>query len=140
MDPDRDPVTSVILDGPKNGRIWGSGTHFIYLPDVNFGGTDSFSFRAWDGFGYGDPTTVAIDITPIPPLSLPYFNAIELLENGAIELTILQKPDQSTTIESSADTYVWQLLTRTQPGTNLVRIFDTNHFDSNRFYRATSAP
>ncbi|MCA9247832.1 MAG: tandem-95 repeat protein, partial [Planctomycetales bacterium] len=44
---------------------------FLYLPDENFGGEDSFLYRVWDGQNYSEPTLVRIQVvapfTPIDP-------------------------------------------------------------------------
>jgi len=44
---------------------------FIYEPDENYYGTDSFTYRAYDSIIYSDPGIVYINITPIndPPVA-----------------------------------------------------------------------
>ncbi|MEQ9325703.1 MAG: S8 family serine peptidase, partial [Rhodospirillales bacterium] len=48
-------VASGTLSFAANGR-------YTYTPDAGFAGTDSFSFRAWDGLAWSDPGTIDISI------------------------------------------------------------------------------
>jgi VCBS repeat-containing protein len=38
---------------------------FTYEPDADWHGTDTFTYRAYDGAGYSDPATVTITVTPV---------------------------------------------------------------------------
>ena len=48
-DPDGDKLTYEILSGPKNGLITGNGSELNYVPNPNFNGNDSLTFKVSDG-------------------------------------------------------------------------------------------
>src|SRR5262249_43168688 len=49
-DPDGDPITPLITSAPANGTFTlNSDGSFLYTPNTNFYGTDSFSYRDSDG-------------------------------------------------------------------------------------------
>lgn len=51
--------------GPSHGVLtyfWAEGD-FIYVPDADFSGVDSFTYRAWDGLEFSLPATVTLNVT-----------------------------------------------------------------------------
>ena len=64
-DADGNPLTAVLTTGAQHGglALAGSGS-FTYMPDPGFTGTDTFQYRASDGFDSSGPVTVAITIDP----------------------------------------------------------------------------
>lgn len=80
-DVDGDSLEAVLQDGPTHGQLaLNSDGSFSYTPDADYFGTDSFTYRVFDGQAYTDPMTVALSVTPvndrplvsltIPPLPL----------------------------------------------------------------------
>jgi hypothetical protein len=71
---DSDPFAlslSAVLDvPPDNGSLTlNSDGSFLYTPDTDFSGTDTFAYQATDGFDTSDLAWVTITvITPIPPV------------------------------------------------------------------------
>ena len=64
-DPDNDALTAVLVSGPAHGTLaFNADGSFIYTPDENYSGPDSFTYRASDGVLTGDPATVTINIAP----------------------------------------------------------------------------
>lgn len=65
-DPDGDALTAVLATSPTHGTLWldASGA-FVYLPVPGFTGTDTFTYRASDG--YLDSNTASVTITVNPP-------------------------------------------------------------------------
>ena len=62
FDPESDPLTFTIETPPGNGDISGAAPNFVYTPNPNFFGTDSFTFSASDDIGPGEPATVSITV------------------------------------------------------------------------------
>lgn len=61
--------TAEIVSNPTNGTLTlNPNGGFVYTPFTVFTGTDSFTYRAWDGTRYGDPATVTLTVTanPVP--------------------------------------------------------------------------
>ncbi len=73
-DPDLDLLTSTILAGPTNGSLLplglGLNGSFVYTPNADFNGADSFTYTVSDGRGGSAVGTVSIDVTPAndPPV------------------------------------------------------------------------
>ncbi len=72
-DAEGDSFTAAIASQPANGSVsLADDGSFVYTPDVDFFGTDTFTYRATDGSALSDATTVAITISPIadPPTAV----------------------------------------------------------------------
>ena len=62
-DPDGDPLTFSVLAAPANGTLTGTAPNLTYLPAANFSGTDSLTFRAYDGITNSATATISITVT-----------------------------------------------------------------------------
>jgi hypothetical protein len=73
------PLSAVLVSGPSNGTLTlHTDGSFVYKPNRGFIGTDSFSYRAYDGTALSDLGTVTLNITPAmlkPPM--PIYNTAE---------------------------------------------------------------
>jgi formylglycine-generating enzyme required for sulfatase activity/chitodextrinase len=60
-----------IVNYPPNGMLFGYGKfpQALYMPDENYSGVDSFTFRVYDGYAYSNTSTVKIEVSHInqPP-------------------------------------------------------------------------
>lgn len=72
QDPDQDPLTAILVDGPDHGTLSVSpdGT-FTYTAEATYSGTDSFTYRAADGEFQSNLATATIKVLPrnLPPVS-----------------------------------------------------------------------
>jgi VCBS repeat-containing protein len=70
-DPDGNALTYVILSGPANGMLTGIGSSRTYLPNPNYNGADSFTFKVNDGAVDSNTATVSITINSVndPPVA-----------------------------------------------------------------------
>ena len=64
-DPDGDPLTFMVLDGPDHGELTGTAPDLTYTPDPDFEGSDSFTFKVNDGTTDSAPATVSITVEGI---------------------------------------------------------------------------
>lgn len=64
---DNDPLTFRIVTPPANGVLLGIGPAMTYSPNTNFGGVDSFTFRASDGLADSELATVTLLVDNTPP-------------------------------------------------------------------------
>ncbi len=53
-DHEEDPLTFSIVDDPANGVISGTSPNFTYTPDTDYVGSDSFTYKANDGYEDSD--------------------------------------------------------------------------------------
>ncbi|MDO8860495.1 Ig-like domain-containing protein [Haliea sp. E1-2-M8] len=75
FDADGDPITASLVTGPQNGSLTlnQSGT-FVYVPDEDFFGTDSFTYRAGDFESLSNVATATL-LVPEPVNNAP--NAVD---------------------------------------------------------------
>ncbi|NOG48611.1 MAG: tandem-95 repeat protein [Chloroflexi bacterium] len=65
-DVDGDAMTAVLVVGPTNGTLTLNGDGgFVYTPNANFNGTDTFTYKANDGTADSNIATVTITVNPI---------------------------------------------------------------------------
>ncbi|HEY0548458.1 MAG TPA: Ig-like domain-containing protein [Verrucomicrobiae bacterium] len=70
-DIDSDPLTAVLMNSPGHGSVTlNANGSFVYTPNANYTGTDTFRYRANDGAANSATVTVTITINP-PPNSVP---------------------------------------------------------------------
>ena len=64
-DPDNDPITAVQVTNPAHGTIsFTSDGAFTYNPETDYGGPDSFTYKANDGQSDSNAATVSITVNP----------------------------------------------------------------------------
>jgi hypothetical protein len=80
-DPENDPLTFSIVSPPTNGTVnLDSQTgEFTYTPNANYNGSDSFTYRAFDGGLFSNNGTVSITITAV--------NDAPVANNGSLTAT-----------------------------------------------------
>lgn len=72
IDPDEDPLTFAIDDGPDNGTVTlNPDGSYTYTPGAGFLGQDSFSFTVEDPSGEQSTATVSITVAAYQPEFLP---------------------------------------------------------------------
>lgn len=59
------PLIVSINEQPQHGALTGTGVDLTYTPDAEFSGTDSFSYRATDGYLDSEIATVTITVLPV---------------------------------------------------------------------------
>ncbi len=72
-DPDGDPLIAILISAPLHGTLTlSTNGGFIYTPNTNYSGPDSFSYRAHDGTTNSGIATVNITVAAVndPPVAL----------------------------------------------------------------------
>src|SRR5207249_994218 len=65
-DADGDTLTAVLVSGPAHGTLTlNADGSLVYMPALNFNGTDSFTYKASDGQAQSSVATVTITVTPV---------------------------------------------------------------------------
>lgn len=70
-DADGDSLSFIIIQPPTHGTLSGIAPNLTYTPSGDFNGSDSFTFRSFDGIDVSELATVSIDVLPVndPPLA-----------------------------------------------------------------------
>ena len=135
-DPDQDPVQVVILKGPRSGLIYGQGTSITYAPKGSVVGSDSFTYKLWDGQRFGNVGRVTVNISVGGELKPPMFTSIENVD-GVMELRLSVSQDRPLRIEASTNLVEWFILApSTTPTKATFEFQDTSAPATMRYYRA----
>jgi len=72
-DADNDPLTYSIVASPSHGILTGTAPNVTYTPSANYNGSDSFTFKAYDGMDDSNTATVSITVNPVndAPVATP---------------------------------------------------------------------
>jgi hypothetical protein len=61
-DANNDPLTFSVVSNPSHGNLSGTPPNLTYIPNVNYTGSDSFTYKANDGLVDSSSATVSINI------------------------------------------------------------------------------
>ena len=87
-DVDGDNVTFTIVTSPSNGVITGDVPNFIYTPNPNFNGEDSFTFKTNDGQVDSELATVTVDVKPINDAPVAHSQSLEVNEDASLPILL----------------------------------------------------
>jgi gliding motility-associated-like protein len=83
-DPDGSPLTYTIITAPLHGSLTGTGSTVSYTSQLNYSGTDSFSFKVNDGTSDSNTATVSIIVMPVnDPPTIATVPLIYILEDAS---------------------------------------------------------
>ncbi len=83
-DPDSDPLTYVLINGPQHGYVTFNGASYTYHGYANYNGTDSFNFQANDGKSSSNTATVSITVTPVNDAPVANDTSYSVNEDGSV--------------------------------------------------------
>ena len=89
QDPDGDNLSFGIPGQTLHGLLTASATGFIYTPQHNYSGPDTFTFVAFDGQFYSAPATVNLTVLPVNDPPEPIDQTITLDEDISILITLI---------------------------------------------------
>ena len=65
-DVESDPLTAVLVTQPTLGKLTlNADGSFVYTPDANANGTDSFTYKVFDGSLFSNVATVTLTLEPV---------------------------------------------------------------------------
>ncbi len=88
-DPDDDPLTFSVVNGPVNGTLNGTVPDLTYTPSINYNGPDSFTYKANDGIADSDLATVSITIAPVNDAPLAEDQSVSTEVNSPVAITLV---------------------------------------------------
>ncbi len=89
VDPDGDHLIALVGQPPSNGTVVDQGGFFIYTPNPNFYGTDSFTYHANDGTLNSSDVLVTITVLPINDAPIALNDGVTTDEDTPISISIL---------------------------------------------------
>ncbi|MBU1221037.1 tandem-95 repeat protein [Myxococcota bacterium] len=66
-DPENDLLTFDIVNQPVHGTLTIDATLVTYVPETGYEGSDSFTYRAYDGISYSNTAMIRIEVLPDNP-------------------------------------------------------------------------
>jgi hypothetical protein len=87
-DPDGNQLTFSVVTGPAHGTLTGVSANLTYTPNANYYGTDSFTFRVFDGQDFSNTATVSITITPVNDAPVAYDQVLSTQRNTSLAITL----------------------------------------------------
>jgi len=87
-DVDGDTLTYTVLTNPTNGSLSGTAPNLTYTPNLNFNGSDSFTFKVNDGTVDSNVATVSIEVTPVNDTPVANPQSIETTQDTAVAITL----------------------------------------------------
>lgn len=102
-DADGVALTAALMTSPVHGTLaLSTNGAFAYTPDANFNGTDSFTYRAFDGLDYSAPATVAITVNRVNDAPTARGDSATGMEDAPIGVDVLANdaavPDAGETL------------------------------------------
>jgi hypothetical protein len=140
-DPDGDALHCPILKGPKNGRLAGLGTLYNYTPKAGYLGSDTFTYKAWDGQTYSLEGKVTITVASALPAADLRIEQVTVLASGTVQLTLKAPLQTAVEVLASSDLIEWTPLGQVQPSTEPISFLDPELAEHPlRFYQARQVP
>ena len=110
-DTDVSELTAVLVEGPANGTLTlNADGSFVYKPNANFNGTDTFTYKAFDDELYSEVATVTITVTAVNDAPVAEDQAVTTDEDTAVEITLV-----ATDVDG--DTLTYAIVTAPTNGT-----------------------
>ena len=107
-DVDGDPLTAILVDTVSNGTLsLNADGSFTYTPDPYFNGTDSFTYKAFDGELESELAVVTITVTPVNDWPIANDDFYEVIAGttlvkdaaeGVLANDVLLDPDEQVSI------------------------------------------
>ena len=115
---DGESMTAVLGVPPAHGTIdlHADGT-FVYNPDLNFNGTDTFTYFANDGIENSAATTVTITVLPVNDAPVAVDDEVTTKEDTAIQIPILANDSD---VDDVLDVSMIVIITAPEHGTLVV--------------------
>ncbi len=88
-DPDGDDLTYSVVSGPSSGTLSGTAPALTYTPNVDWSGTDSFTFKANDGTLDSNIATVSIGVDAVNDAPVAADDSASIQEDTAVTVDVL---------------------------------------------------
>ena len=82
------PLTYSIVSGPSKGSLSGNAPNLTYTPNGGVSGSDSFTYRAYDGSASSNTATVSITINRVNHAPVASSNSVGTQEDTPVSITL----------------------------------------------------
>jgi hypothetical protein len=109
QDVDEDSLEYSIVSPPQHGTLSGDAASFIYIPNPNFNGIDSFTFKANDGSTDSNIATIDIVVNPANDITVAVVGPDQILDSTGTLTSVQLDGSASYDIDGDALSYRWFL-------------------------------
>jgi len=81
-------LTYTVVGQPANGTLSGEGADLEYVPNPDFHGTDSFTYRVSDGVNVSGIARVSITVTPVEDIPVAQATTVRVTAGGAVAVKL----------------------------------------------------
>jgi len=126
-DPNGQPLSAVLEQGPSHGTLkLNADGSFIYQPDADYNGDDSFSYHASNGKDSSDTAIVQLTIKPVNDAPVAVNDRLGTVENVAVSGNVIDGTSGGKDTDKDGDTLVVS-----NPGTFVTALGATVTLQSN---------
>jgi VCBS repeat-containing protein len=102
-DIDADTLTATVVAGPAHGSLTlNPDGSFVYTPDANYDGTDSFTYVANDGTGNSNTATVNLTLTPVNDAPVANDDSYSIAEDNVLSVSAAGVLGNDTDVEGDS--------------------------------------
>ena len=88
-DADADALTYTVTTPPTHGILQGTQAQLTYIPDPDYNGADSFSFKVNDAQVDSNTATVSLTVTPVNDTPVPQGDTASTDEDTPVTISVL---------------------------------------------------
>jgi photosystem II stability/assembly factor-like uncharacterized protein len=81
-------LTYTVVRQPAGGVVSGEGANLEYVPNPDFNGKDSFTYKVSDGSLESSPVTVAITVAPVADSPVALTQTVKAVQGNSAEVTL----------------------------------------------------
>lgn len=116
-DPNGDTLTASVVTNPSHGTLsLAANGSFIYTPNANYSGTDSFTYRASDGSLTSGTATVTITVSPVNDAPVAVADSYNATRNTTLTVAAASGVLANDS-DADADTLTATVVTQVSHGT-----------------------
>ena len=81
-------LTYTVVSQPANGTLSGEGADLEYVPNPDFNGTDSFTYRVSDGVNVSGIARVSVTVTPVEDIPVAQATTVRVTAGGTVAVKL----------------------------------------------------